>query len=414
MYKLGKTLMLLALVMICLAGCSAQKTRPVNFNVETAVRSDPAVIAVPQRTLVSNDRLPFHIRQIAEALARKITDHPEPYSQVFFSTDASPQPIRWLRDQDFRIVGIDLVNYRTEDNAFGPDLISIEMKMRFKDDLHRTASLVIRANYESGPEKMLITSSSVRDTDPYFPETQAFMVEENLLEEIDSPDNDFSGFYQGIVSRAVSLTPTDEDRRNRLRLDGMTIYERLVSMPQSERKDYWIVVFTMDRLSRDAGFEIIASGIPDGRSWIDEVQYHDFDGWRVGMFPLSLVLDWEIYYISALYTPDKNSFSGTHEKIRIGLFTTERNYRDWPAFDHETAAQGPLARNGIMLDPENHNDAQVVQSRLKGLGLIPEVTGHWDSRSEEAVRFFQQQQGLLPTGKWDPDTQKKLFWNTGL
>ena len=413
MYKPGETLILLALAMFCLAGCSAQKTGPVNFHVEPAVTSNPALIAVSQKTFVSGDEIPLHLRQVAEALARKFTDHPEPFSHALFLDDANPQPVIWLRNQDFRIQGIDLVSYRMENNDPGPDLITLEMRMNFKDDLHRTASLAIKASYESGPEEQVIISTSVRDMEPYFPETQAFMIEENLWEEIGFQDNDFFGFYEGIISRAVSLTPTDEDRRTRLRLDGMSVYERLGSIPQSGRKNYWIVVFTMDRLSRDAGFEIFASGTPDGQSWVDKVQYHDFDGWRVAMFPISLVLDWEIYYISALYTPQENIFSEFRERIRVGLFVTERNYRDWPAFDNETAAQGPLARCGFLLNPEVSQDAEIIQSRLRDLGLILEVTGQWTRLSAEALNFFQQQKGLLPTGKWDPDTQRELFWNSG-
>lgn len=414
MFNLVKTFMLLSSAMFCLAGCSIQKTEPEKFQIETAVKSDPALIAVPQKTLVSTEEVPSRLRQVAEALARKIIDHPEPYSQVFFSAEASPSPVKWLENQDFRIQGIDLVSYKTQRGINGPDLISLEMNLHFKDDLHRTASLVIKANYESGPEKLLMTSSFVRDMEPYFPETQAFLIEESLFEEIGSPDNDFSGFYSGIISRAVSLTPSDEDRRTRLKLDGMSIYERLGSIQQSGRKDYWIVVFSMDRLSPGADFEIFASGTPDGRSWIDEVQYHDFDGWRVGMFPLSFVLDWEIYYISVLYTPQENIFPESHDRIRIGLFVTERNYRDWPAFDYETAAQGPLARCGFLLNPEVSQDAEIIQSRLRDLGLIREVTGQWNRLSAEALIFFQQQKGLMPTGKWNPDIQKKLFWNTGL
>ncbi len=249
--------------------------------------------------------------------------------------------------------------------------------------------------------------------DPDFPETQAFLVEDHIFERMGHPGPDFVKYYESVANNAVCLTPTDEDRRTKLRLDSMSVYERLVTLPQDARKDYQVVVFVMDRLSPDARLEVMASGSPLGHNWVERISYHDIENWRAATFPLTFALDWELFYISTLYTPGRPYFQGSDEKIRTGLFITERSYQDWPAFDRETASQGPLARCGFLLDPEEPEDSETIQARLKELGFLQEIEAEWGIESARALKYFQQQSGLAPTGEWDEAAQKELFWNTG-
>jgi hypothetical protein len=410
-----KTVALLTLVILFLTGCTAGRTSPISLQAETGVRPGAPVIAVPHKTLVPAHEIPLHVRKVTETLARIITGHPEKETHVSFAhAQAAPQPVEWLQSQDFRVQDIEMSCLGKDETSELPDHNTLELIMRFSDRLQRSASLMIRASYEAGPKGLVVTSSRVLELDPYFPETQAFLVEDHVFEKMDRADSSFAEFYESVVSSAVSLTPTDEDRRTRLGLDSMSVYERLAIMPNDKRRDYRVVVFVMDRLSPDAGLEIIASGSPFGHSWIDHVNYHDFDGWRTGVFPLNFALDWEIYYISTLYTPGRPYFPKTGERIRTGLFVTERNYLDWPAFDRETAAQGPLARCGFLLNPQDPRDARTIQARLKELGLAGEIEDQWGPRQEHALKIFQQQKNILPTGNWNQDTQKELFWNSGM
>ncbi len=405
----------LLLAVLFLTACTAGRTCPVGLQAETGVRPGPPVITVPHKTLVPAHEIPLHVRKVTEALARKITGHPETYAHVSFAhAQAAPQTAEWIQSQDFQVQEIVLSSPGRDEASALPDHYTLELIMTFGDRLQRSASLMIRAEYQAAPQGLVVTSSRVLELDPYFPETLAFLVKDRIFENMARADSSFTDFYETVVSSAVSLTPSDEDRRTRLGLDSMSVYERLAMLPHERRRDYRVVIFVMDRLSPDAQLEIIASGSPLGHNWINHVSYHDFDGWRTGSFSLTFALDWDIYYISALYSPGRLYFSETGEKIRTGLFVTERNYQDWPAFDRETAAQGPLARCGFLLDPQDPRDARTIQARLKELGLANEIEDQWGVRQENALKIFQQQNNIPPTGNWNQDTQKELFWNSGL
>lgn len=406
--------MILTAFLYCLAGCSPQEIRPLVHQTESAMPQAPPVITVHEKTFVSSEQVPPGIRHITEALAREITGNPHAISSVKFTSGSRPGPVPWLAGQDFLVKEIDLLKLSREANEQGTETFMLEMKMNFRCPLQRTASLVIRTGYEPRPDQLTITSSSVQTVEPFFPEMQAFMVEEERFKGINPSQMDFPAFYSWVVSRAVSLTPSDEDRKIRLRLDRISVYERLSSLPHDLRSNYRVIIFAMERMHPRAGFKVSASGTPDGHNWADRIEYLDFDGWRTGMISLSIVLDWEVYYISALYSPYENLYPQQYPWVRTGLFTTEKNYRDWPAFDSETAAQGPLARCGFLLNPRVPHDARTIQARLKELGLALEITGAWDERSVKALKIFQLQKNLPPTGTWDQDTQKELFRDTGL
>ncbi|MCM8799029.1 MAG: peptidoglycan-binding protein [Candidatus Omnitrophica bacterium] len=49
-----------------------------------------------------------------------------------------------------------------------------------------------------------------------------------------------------------------------------------------------------------------------------------------------------------------------------------------------------------------------IQARLVNLGFDVEVTGKWDEKSKEALRLFQKQNKLEPSGEIDETTRNKL------
>lgn len=72
-----------------------------------------------------------------------------------------------------------------------------------------------------------------------------------------------------------------------------------------------------------------------------------------------------------------------------------------------------LIKTGEELDLElGHLDPVTeitgVQARLANLGYDVEVSGKWDEKSKEAMKFFQKQIGLEPSGEIDDITRDKL------
>lgn len=263
-------------------------------------------------------------------------------------------------------------------------------------------------------EQVRDTSLPNRQQEDTFPEVMAYIVEKNDMQVILDKKKDFKDFFQGVVSRAVSLTPTDEHRRVKLKLDRMSLVERLTNVPESERRQYMVVVMTMNKLGRNDGFDVQASGTPSGGNWLDNVQYIDLEGWRAGVFSMEFALDWEVFYIRAYHWPGDGHNDQTQGHKQVGYFIAERDYSHWPAFDPVTAAQGPVARCGFILDPEKPEDEKVIISRLKELGFIDKNHEGWDGQARKGLITFQKQEGLKATGDWNLKTQTRLFWGSGL
>ena len=401
------------LIALCIfSGCRDNKPAIYFSDVPSRDFSTAPEINIPPKDAVNPNKLPLHVTSAAEALARKIIGCTSSFSQAEFSTDGAHSWLfESLNEQDFQVSSIEIMRYSKDSKDM---TVSLEMYMHFQDRMGRTASFLVQADYKRLADKIVIERSDIQEKSPLFPRVQAFILYEEELRSKDLSDMTFKQFYYWTLDRALSLTPDDEHRRTKLNIDRMSVYQRMSMMPEAQTEKYSIVVLTMDRLASNSGFKIEVSGTPHGTNWIEEVTYHDFQGWRAGIFSLSFILDWEIYYVRALYGAKQENWTAKNKLKLVGLFSTERDYTHWPAFDGRTALQGPIARLGIMLEPENADDAGMIASRLHELGFLKNADNKCEEKLEEALKIFQHTRGLNPSGQWSAETQKKLFHDTGL
>lgn len=67
----------------------------------------------------------------------------------------------------------------------------------------------------------------------------------------------------------------------------------------------------------------------------------------------------------------------------------------------------------IMQQGDGGENVRRLQEKLKKLGLFDsEITGYFGNITEEAVRNFQEANGIIPTGKVDKITSNLLFGST--
>ena len=349
MRKLSLTVIYLLMAVCLLAGCRDNKPA-IDFSAPPSRDfSTSPEIMVPPRHSVNPDNLPLHVRIAAEALAKNITGCTSSFPKAEFSTASNPsRPVEPLKEEDFQVNSIEVIRCSKDSKDM---TVSLEMYMHFQDRLGRIASFQVQVDYKRLAEKIVIERSDVQEKPPLFPRVQAFLLYEEELQGKDLSDITFNQFYNWTLDRAISLTPDDDHRRTKLNIDRMSVYQRLSMMPEAQTEKYSIVIFAMDRLTSNSVFKIEVSGTPYGTNWVEEVIYHDFQGWRAGIFSLSFILDWEIYYVRTLYGAKQEDWTAKNKLKLVGLFSTERDYTHWPAFDGRTALQGPIARLGIMLEP---------------------------------------------------------------
>lgn len=80
----------------------------------------------------------------------------------------------------------------------------------------------------------------------------------------------------------------------------------------------------------------------------------------------------------------------------------------------EKLQNGPFATGAIRLNPSNRLAAKIIQARLAELGFYGDkIDGIWKRHSREALKEFKEAQGLRYANRWDMNTQKALFQETG-
>ncbi len=76
--------------------------------------------------------------------------------------------------------------------------------------------------------------------------------------------------------------------------------------------------------------------------------------------------------------------------------------------------EGPLSSGLILLQPSVPLGAKIIQKRLSDINFYTaEINGKWGKTVRVALRKFKKSMKLPANGKWDMETQKALFRDTG-
>jgi hypothetical protein len=389
-------------------GCSAlQKLKQPNTEFTRAPFEVPSKAVSP---LAKKD-VPRDVSLATAAIIKKMRHEPGGVPGVSFSSPGSYQiPDRDFDWQGLSVTKITIVDHWARKSGKGWHSSKLRGVLQFSDTLGRRALVDYLVDYRFSRRKVVIDRARVMPVAPLFPNTQAFFIQADKLKEIVAAQPDFVSFYTRIVSDAYSMNPTPEEVKEHQALKKKGFFDRLTYSSGKERKDIFVLVFVMDRLTPDAALDVVVSKDLYEKNTLVKAAYMDFSGWRVAVFGGNFALDRDKFYAKVYYKPANGVLPQGKDKVLIGLFDSQKNYRDKGG----SAAEGPLAAGSRLLDVSDKNDAALIQSRLAELGFYRmKIDGMWGAGSRAALKDFQMRGGLQPTGKWGRGTQMKLFAGTG-
>ena len=414
-----KLLFFTALVLGCamVMGC---KVQPQLQQSTAAFEAAPFEICPPFAQSIADADVPGDIRMVTAAIVKKLRQDPAGFPGVAFDPAGSHYTPETSFDyQGFSVSTVSIVDHWAKETGNKSFACRLHGVLTFDDALGRRTLLDYVADYELFQNKVVILKSQILPIPPIFPRTQAFFIDAGKFQKILDQRPDFSSFYAQVVTKAHNMTPTPEERKARQARQSMNFVERLKSDAAVQRKDHFLVIFVMDRLTPDAELEVIVSRYLNDVVPLAEPVYKDFQGWRVAIVGGNFAVDRDLFYARAYYKPAPGVLPDGKEQVLVGAFSSEKKYE--PAMSVSTgqttsvsAREGPLGMGREFLNLKKHDDVALIQTRLAELGYYQmNIDGLWGSGSSGALQKFQMASGLQATGKWDLGTQIKLFSGTG-
>ncbi len=404
-------------------GCGVhQKIQQQLQQSRAALDTPPFEINPPQVAPIVDADVPADIRMVTAAMVQKLRKDQKGIPRVSFDSGGNHYTPETRFDyRGFSVSDISINEQWARDTGRKSFDCRVAGVMLFSDQLGRRAMVSYTADYELFRNRIIIRNSAVRPVPPIFPTTRAFIIEGSEFKEIVGERPDFYGFYTGVVSKAHSMTPTLEERREREELQKMSLFDRIKRGTRIERQENFMVIFVMDRLTPDAELEVVVTRNPNDRASLAKPVYSDFDGWRVAIVAGKFAIDHDVFCAKAYYKPSPGVLPDNSEQVMVGLFSSEKDY-DTPGSPtradvrpaSHASPEGPLALGRNALDPLKRYDAALIQSRLAELGFYKTVVdGLWGPGSRRSLQAFQRAIGLDSSGNWNMQTQLKMFFGTG-
>lgn len=413
----------IVLIVWAMTGCAVQQQLQQQLQQSRAVvETPPFEINPPKVDSIAADDVPGDVRLVTAAMVQKLRKDQKGIPRVNFDpAGAHYTPETRFNYRGFSVSGISINDHWAKDTGRKSFDCRVAGTMLFSDTLGRRAVVSFSADYELFRDRILIRNSLVQPVPPVFPNTRAFIIEGSELQAIVDRRPGFEDFFTGVVSKAHSMTPTAEERRERQELEKLSVFERLRRGTGIERQPNFMVVFVMDRLTPDAEIDVVVSRNPNDRVSMAKPVYRDFDGWRVAVFGGNFAIDHDVFYAQVLYRPAPGVLPEGNDRVMVGLFSSEKNYGVTEASARSigragggVSTEGPLGLGSYALDPSRRDEASLIQSRLAELGFYRmTVDGLWGPGSRRALEAYQRAVGLNPNGNWDMGTQRRLFSGTG-
>lgn len=399
---------------LALTGCKVQQhIQQTRSQYETA----PFEIHLPEYRMISENELGGDVRLVTAAILEKMQKNSNPFKNVVFETAGKHVIAEPDFDfQGFSVKSIVIQDYQVTELAGNDFVCRLQGYINLVDSVNRRTVNFYQAEYRMTSDGISISKSTSFTVPPLFPRVQAFIIEkEKMSLALDSAD-DFPTLYSQVVSMAHSMTPNQEEIRQRNELKEMSFFERLRNAPKLDRQDNVMIIFALDRITPDAELDSVVTSTLHEKESVIKPNILDFNGWQVTAFGGNFAIDQDVFYAKVYYKPGPGVLPDNKDRVLVGLFTSEKNYGDNLEQTQETqfGQEGPLASGKLLLSTANNNDAALIQARLAELGLYAmKVDGLWGPGSKKALQNFQAANGLQPSGEWDMGTQMKLFAGTG-
>lgn len=406
-------IILVMIAVLVLTGCKVQQHIQQS---RSQFDQAPFEVHPPEYDIVSEGEVSGDIRLVVAAIIEKMRKKTNPFQNVHFEKtgkhiieepdfDFQGFAVQSIVIQDHQVTELDKNAYRCRLDGY----------ISFIDSVNRKTVNFFRTEYRMTQDGININKSATFTVNPYFPSTQAFIIEkDHLVHALDSAQG-FPEFYSQVVTNAHKMIPTQEEIRQRKEIEEMSFFERLRNAPRIERQDNVMVIFVMDRITPDAEIDVVVSRRLHDRRSVVTPRYLDYDGWQVAAFGGSFAIDRDVFYTKVYYKPSPGVFPEGMDQVLVGLYTSEKNYEKLPEKTPPSlpAQEGPLAQGKKVLNPAENAEAILIQTRLAELGYYDmAIDGLWGPGSRGALEQFQRSSGLEASG-WNLQTQRSLFEGTG-
>lgn len=311
----------------------------------------------------------------------------------------------------FDVKNVGVTGYITAELAPGTVQAMLEGVILFKDVINRRAGVYFCTQYVVTQDRINITKSVVTAIPPDFPRVETYFIAEDKFKAAASSLLNYVDYYLFAIENAEPMSYGEGESRT-----GLT-------------GNYYIMTFCKDRIYQEASLNMKVTDKPfgAGKTLADAISIND-SGWRIliagGKFaPGSTRYK---FYVGVNYKQDA---SGYLPEVVVGEFhNVKRQYN--PQAEATQAApapaqaapaaqapapsgEGPLARGELYLNPVFPADVELIQVRLKDLGLYTgQIDRNFGPLTRKALDTFNQQHGL-PKGQWSMGVQKALFQGTG-
>jgi hypothetical protein len=408
-----------------LTGCKTLSTVKSGFN--DLIEEDVAQIemVVPERTLVKRQKVPSHSRFVIAAIVEEMRDRGNRVKQVVFDK----QGRHTLRDPGFAFSGFDLIlvdigGYRLLENGRQRTMVRMDGVLHFADDIGRACSSSFAVRYLLRPGRAItVLESAVRHLPPAFPAVTAFYVPAEKVNASRGQLRTFRDYYLMASANAIPMRATEAEIAAKEKEKSLSTWQKVkkASLEEVTERDVVIMVFCLERLAPEAGFEVklTAEETVHGTPLASTV-YFDDAGWRIAAIGGSARLNSKSakFFVYATYEPDPKALE---RPILVGKFSSLKDYRGRPQPQQRSSrtatagTSGPVGSGEVMLNPARYSDAVKIQRRLADLGYYTfKVDGAFGRGSRAALKAFRQNAGLGGDSRWDLTTQKALFRGTGL
>lgn len=396
---------LLLLTLLCglaLAGCNMPESGTASLT-PPPPRDVPAPKVIPAAPAQKLD----DIKLVSAALIERLRGGRISVPNVTLNPDGQHS----VGELDFNYDGFDVVDvavtgYVTAELAPGRVQAMLEGVILFKDIINRRAGVYFCTQYVVTKTAVDITKSVVVGIPPDFPRVETYFVPEDKFKAAASSLLNYMDYYLFAIENAEPMRYDEGESKT-----GVT-------------GNYYILTFCKDRIFDEATLHMKVTDKPFGAGKVlsEAISIND-SGWRIlvtgGKFaPGSTRYK---FYVGVTYKQEAGSYL---PEVVVGEFhNVKQPYAPAAQAQAQPAqaapaqaapsAEGPLAQGTLFLNPVFPADVEVIQVRLKELGLYNyKIDRDFGPLTRKALDTFNEQHGL-PKGQWSLGVQKELFKGTG-
>jgi len=369
----------------------------------------PKDVPAPQVVPAAADQKLDDIKLVSASLIERLRGGRISVDNVSLDPDGQHS----VGELDFDYDGFDVQNvavtgYITAELEPGKVLAMLEGVILFKDMINRRAGVYFATQYVVFQDSINIVKSVVAGIPPDFPRVETYFIPDKTFKAAAPTLTNYVDYYLFAIENAEPMTYGEGESRM-----GLT-------------SDYYILTFCKDRIYEEASLAMRITDRPfgAGNKLAEGISIND-SGWRIliagGKFaPGSSRFR---FYVGVTYKQEEDSHLPT---VVVGEFlNTKKPYAPEPEDTAATAApedgaasprmsaEGPLASGTQFLNPVFPADVEIIQIRLRELGLYNyKIDRDFGPLTRKALDTFNERHGL-PKGQWSLGVQKELFKGTG-